>query len=105
MKLIEAKLPTTTDLKYTSTVFAKKFAKYQEALVVKLSNGVLQFFWKDGGLSLRGYKWITYRLKEVQGEGAIFGTYPETIDEKVQQVRHFLKEFSEKRLTARKTSG
>lgn len=81
-------------MQYASGVFAKKFTKFEESLVVKLSNGVLQFFWKDGGLSLKGYKWITYKVGGATGEGTIFGSHPPLMDEKVSKVKEFLKVFS-----------
>lgn len=70
--------------------------------MVKLSNGIMQFFWKDGGLSLRGYKWVNFKIQEVTGEGAIFGAYPEVVEEKMAKVREFLRVVSERQLTARK---
>ena len=55
-------------MSYTSDVIVKKYIKFElSTIVLKLSNGTLQFFWPDGQVSLRGYKWVNYRIGEVNG--------------------------------------
>ena len=42
-------------------------------LILKLSNGLLQFFWNGDSISLRGYKWIRWRIEGKEGEGPLMG--------------------------------
>lgn len=45
--------------------------KYQDGFVLKLSNGLIQFFWGPDSITLRNYKWAKWRVNQVEGQGKI----------------------------------
>lgn len=47
---------------FTSAVYVKKFTKLKDMFVMKLSNGVFQFFWTCDVITVRGFKWVKWRI-------------------------------------------
>ena len=47
---------------FDSEVYVKKFTKLREMFVIKLSNGVIQFFWTCDVITVRGFKWVKWRI-------------------------------------------
>ncbi len=47
---------------YESRVFAKKFVKFKHILAIKLSNSIFQFFWGGDSISLRGYRYVKWKV-------------------------------------------
>ncbi len=65
--------------------------------MIKLSNGVLQFFWSGDSVTLRGYRWVRWRVGRYEGEGHLTGMlYPPSIEARVAKVREFLQKESER---------
>lgn len=56
---------------YYSETYGKKCMKYQDGFVLKLSNGLIQFFWGPDSITLRNYKWAKWRVNQVEGQGKI----------------------------------
>lgn len=55
---------------------------------MKLSNGLLQFFWSADVVTVRGYKWVRWRIDRHEGEGPLIGReYPLKIEARVARVR------------------
>ena len=87
---------------YDSQVYAQSFMRMGEMFVMKLSNAVLQFFWSCDVLTLRGFKWIKWRIGREEGEAALHSpVLPSIVENRVLQVKHFLHKESE-RLKKRK---
>jgi hypothetical protein len=64
-------------ISFKSDVYVKKFIKNKDFLVMKLSNGVFQFFWNGDSVTLRGYRWVRWRVGRNEGEGPLNGSqYP-----------------------------
>lgn len=40
---------------------------------MKLSNNIFQFFWNADSITLRGYKWIKWRINGEEGDGTLTG--------------------------------
>jgi len=60
--------------------------------VLKLTNGLLQFFWGPDSVALRGYKWVRWRIGRQEGEGPLTGRqYPAHIEARIAKVRDFLR--------------
>jgi hypothetical protein len=80
---------------FESQVFVKKFTKTKDFVLMKLSNGLLQFFWSGDSVTVRGYKWVRWRIDRGEGEGPLMGReYPAKIEARVAKVREFLKKES-----------
>ena len=47
---------------FESEVYAQSFVRMGDMFVMKLSNGVLQFFWTCDVITLRGFKWVKWRI-------------------------------------------
>ena len=76
---------------YFSETFGKKCIKYNDGFVLKLSNGLLQFFWGADSVTLRNYKWARWRIKQVEGEGKLNQKDQcEGVQEKLELVKQFL---------------
>lgn len=68
-----------------------------DMFVMKLSNSVLQFFWSCDVLTVRGFKWIKWRIGREEGESALASTtLPPSVEQKVATVRQFLQKESER---------
>lgn len=39
----------------------------KDGFVVKLSNGIIQFFWGADSITLRNYKWVKWRITHEEG--------------------------------------
>jgi hypothetical protein len=62
-----------------------------EMFVMKLSNGVLQFFWNCDVVTLRGFKWVKWRIAREEGEAALSSNnFPASVQQKVTIVKDFL---------------
>ncbi len=62
-----------------------------ELFVMKLSNGVLQFFWNCDVVTLRGFKWVKWRIAREEGEAALSSSnFPAGVQQKVKIVKDFL---------------
>jgi hypothetical protein len=82
---------------YESEVYVVGFVRLGEMFVLKLSNAVLQFFWSCDVLTVRGFKWIKWRIGREEGEGALASTsLAPPVEEKVAIAREFLQRESEK---------
>jgi hypothetical protein len=65
--------------------------------VMKLSNAVLQFFWTCDVLTVRGFKWVKWRIARDEGEAALASNnLPAPVQQKVAIVREFLQRESER---------
>ena len=68
------------------------FVRSREMFIMKLSNGVLQFFWGCDVLSLRGFRWLRWRVGREEGECALNSSaFPAIVEEKAAFVREFLR--------------
>lgn len=45
--------------------------KINEGFMVKLSNGIMQFFWSADSITLRNYRWVRWRINYQEGEGQL----------------------------------
>lgn len=62
-----------------------------DMFVMKLSNGVLQFFWNCDVITLRGFKWVKWRIAREEGEAALASNkFPLIVHQKVAIVKEFL---------------
>lgn len=52
---------------YASETYGKKYIKLGEGIVIKLSNGIIQFFWGADSVTLRNYKWVRWRINQTEG--------------------------------------
>jgi hypothetical protein len=52
---------------YASETYGKKYIKLGEGIVIKLSNGIMQFFWGADSVTLRNYKWVRWRINQTEG--------------------------------------
>lgn len=50
---------------YASYTYVKKHVKLNEGFIMKLSNGIMQFFWQADTITLRNYKWIKWRINSI----------------------------------------
>lgn len=76
---------------YGSRTYAKNWSRVDEGIVVKLSNGIIQFFWNTESVTLRSYKWVKWRINQEEGEANINQkNFPEFVKVKVDCVREFL---------------
>lgn len=83
---------------FESAVYAKKFVKNRDLLVVKLSNAILQFFWSCDCVTVRGYKWVKWRIGREEGEGSLASrVFPPPVEGRMAKVREFLQQHSQKR--------
>ncbi len=49
---------------YYSETYGKKYTKFNQGFVMKLSNGIMQFFWGADSITLRNYKWVKWRINQ-----------------------------------------
>lgn len=56
---------------FDSDTFAKKIIKFEDFMMMKLSNDILQFFWETDTIILRGQRWIKWRVGKLEGESRI----------------------------------
>lgn len=62
---------------------------------MKLSNGLMQFFWEGDSVTLRGYRWVTWRMGGAEGEGTLGQRdWPEGVGGRMGVVRDFLERSS-----------
>lgn len=47
---------------FESSVYTQSFVKIRDMFVMKLSNAVLQFFWSCDVLTVKGFKWVKWRV-------------------------------------------
>ena len=77
---------------FGSEVFAMGFVRSKEMFIMKLSNGVLQFFWGCDVLTVKGFRWVKWRIGREEGECALnSSTLPQVAEAKVAIVRDFLR--------------
>ena len=66
LKLCQEKLKQFSEknilIAFESQVVVKKYIKSKDLLVMKLTNGILQFFWGADSVTLRGYRWVRWRI-------------------------------------------
>ena len=76
---------------FISGVWVSGWTRWGDALVIKLSNNVLQFFWEGDVVSLRGGKWLKWRVGGEEGEAALsHPQLPPMVQAKLQQVTGFI---------------
>lgn len=77
---------------FVSEVYAMSFVRSREMFIMKLSNGVLQFFWSCDVLTLKGFRWLKWRIGRDEGECALNSSaFPTIVEAKVAIVRDFLR--------------
>lgn len=68
LKMCEKKLANYRSnhilIPYYSEVYAKKWIPLGTCFGIKMSNAIIQFFWDSDSITLRGYKWIKWRVNE-----------------------------------------
>lgn len=73
---------------YFSKTYVKNWIKIDEGFAIKLSNGILQFFWGADSITLRNYKWVRWRVNQEEGEGKLNQTnVPGDVKIKIEAVR------------------